>query len=112
AFAELEEFADTKIKYYSSGMIQRLSFSIAVNAGAEILFLDEVFAVGDIKFKKKAIEVFEQSWIEGRTVIMVSHSLENIIKYCNRCLYLKKGEMQYFGDPKIAIEMYKKDINN
>lgn len=110
-FAELEEFADTKIKYYSSGMIQRLSFSIAVNAGADILFLDEVFAVGDIKFKQKAIEVFEKSWIEGRTVLMVTHSLGNIEKYCNRCIYLKKGELQYFGDPKTAIEMYKGDID-
>ena len=109
-FAELEEFADTKIKNYSSGMVQRLSFSIAVNAGADILFLDEVFAVGDLKFRQKAIEVFEKSWIDGRTVIMVSHSLANIQKYCNRCLYLKNGEVQYFGDPKTAIEMYKEDI--
>lgn len=110
-FGELEEFADTKIKYYSSGMIQRLSFSIAVNAGADILFLDEVFAVGDIKFKKKAIEVFEKSWIEGRTVIMVSHSLSNIEKYCNRCIYLKDGKIKFFGEPKEAIKMYKEDID-
>lgn len=109
AFAELEDFADTKIKYFSTGMIQRLSFSIAINAGAEIIFLDEVFAVGDMKFKEKAIEVFEKSWIDGRTVVMVSHSLQNIRKYCNRCVYLKNGEIQFVGDPKKAIEMYNAD---
>lgn len=109
-FAELEEFADTKIKLYSTGMIQRLSFSIAVNAGADIIFLDEVFAVGDQKFRNKAIEVFEKSWIEGRTVVMVSHSLQNIRKYCNRTIYLKKGELAYFGDTQEALKRYEEDL--
>lgn len=108
-FAELEDFVDSKIKYFSSGMIQRLSFSIAVNAGADIMFLDEVFAVGDAKFKAKAIKVMEESWINGRTIIMVSHSLSNIKKYCNRALYLKKGKMEFIGDAKEAIELYNKD---
>ena len=111
-FAELEEFADTKIKLYSTGMIQRLSFSIAVNAGADIIFLDEVFAVGDQKFRNKAIEVFEKSWIEGRTVVMVSHSLENIRKYCNRTIYLRKGELVYFGDTDEALQLYHNDLND
>lgn len=109
AFAEIEEFANTKIKYYSTGMIQRLSFSIAVNAGADIIFLDEVFAVGDEKFKVKAIKVFEQSWLKGRTVVMVSHSLGNITKYCDRAIYLKKGKMVFLGDPKEAIRLYQID---
>lgn len=109
AFAELEDFVDSKIKHFSSGMIQRLSFSIAVNAGADIMFLDEVFAVGDAKFKKKAIKVMEKAWIEGRTIVMVSHGLGNIQKYCDRVLYLKEGKMAYLGDAKTAIEMYNKD---
>src|SRR5687767_9769939 len=75
-FAELREFVDTKVKYFSSGMAARLGFSIAVNAGADIMFLDEIFAVGDMKFQEKAIKVFESSWIEGKTVILVSHSME------------------------------------
>src|SRR4051812_27849 len=80
-FAELKEFVDTKIKYFSSGMVARLGFSIAVNAGADIMFLDEVFAVGDMKFQEKAIKVFESSWIENKTVILVSHSMDIIQKY-------------------------------
>ncbi|HNP17400.1 MAG TPA: ATP-binding cassette domain-containing protein [Fulvivirga sp.] len=109
AFAELEEFVDSKIKYFSSGMIQRLSFAIAINAGADIMFLDEVFAVGDAKFKKKAIEVMEKSWIDGRTIIMVSHSLSNIEQYCKRAIYLKKGKIAFLGDAKEAIKLYKED---
>lgn len=108
-FAELEEFVNTKIKHYSSGMIQRLSFSIAVNAGADIIFLDEVFAVGDEKFRRKAIKVFEQAWLEGRTVVMVSHSLGNIQKYCDRAIYLKKGKTVFIGDAKEAVRLYQED---
>jgi len=105
-FAELREFVDTKIKYFSSGMMARLAFSIAVKAGADIMFLDEVFAVGDLKFQEKAIKVFESSWIEGKTVILVSHSLEIIKKYCTRVAYLRNGELIFFGDTDAAIEQY------
>lgn len=108
-FAGIEDFANTKIKYFSTGMIQRLSFSIAVNAGAEIIFLDEVFAVGDEKFKQKAVKVFEKAWLESRTVVMVSHSLGNIAKYCDRAIYLKNGKMVFLGDAREAVELYQKD---
>jgi ABC-2 type transport system ATP-binding protein len=111
SFAELENFIDSKIKFYSSGMVARLGFSIAVNAGADIMFLDEIFAVGDMKFREKAVKVFESSWIEGKTVILVSHSMETIKKYCHRAAYMKSGELVYFGDTDKAIEMYKKDNN-
>jgi len=112
-FAELEKFVNTKIKFFSTGMIQRLSFSIAVNAGAEIIFLDEVFAVGDAVFRKKAIKVFENNWLKGRTVVMVSHSLANIKKYCNKTIFLKNGNIEFFGDTKTAIKMYEdSNINN
>lgn len=109
AFAELEEFVNTKVKYFSSGMIQRLSFSIAVNAHADIMFLDEVFAVGDAVFKRKAVKVLEKSWIDGRTVIIVSHSMDNITNYCKRVAYLKKGEIVFIGDAKTGVEMYMAD---
>ena len=108
-FAELEEFMDTKIKFFSSGMVARLAFSIAVNAGADIMFLDEIFAVGDMKFQEKAIKVFESSWIEGRTVILVSHSMETIRQYCSRAAYMDHGELKFFGDTEKAIEMYTAD---
>jgi ABC-type polysaccharide/polyol phosphate transport system ATPase subunit len=105
-FAELREFIDTKIKYFSSGMVARLGFSIAVNAGADIMFLDEIFAVGDMKFQEKAIKVFESSWIEGKTVILVSHGMEVVKKYCNRTAFMKNGSLVYFGDTDKAIQMY------
>ena len=108
-FAELQEFVDRKIKYFSSGMVARLGFSIAVNAGADIMFLDEIFAVGDMIFQEKAVKVFESSWIEGKTVILVSHSMDVIQQYCKRSAYMKSGELIYFGDTATAIEMYTTD---
>lgn len=106
-FAELHDFVDTKIKYFSSGMVQRLSFSIALYANADIIFLDEVFAVGDEKFQQKATKVLEDNWIKGRTAIIVSHSSALIEKYCNRTILMHKGELLYFGDTKTALEKYK-----
>lgn len=108
-FAELREFIDTKIKFFSSGMVARLSFSIAVKAGADIMFLDEIFAVGDMKFQEKAVRVFESSWIKGKTVILVSHTMDTIKRYCTRSAYLKSGELVFLGDTNQAIELYQKD---
>ena len=108
-FAELREFIDTKIKYFSSGMVARLGFSIAVNAGADVMFLDEIFAVGDVKFREKAIKIFESNWIQGKTVILVSHSMEIIRQYCNKAAFMKNGELVYFGDTEEAINLYLKD---
>jgi ABC-type polysaccharide/polyol phosphate transport system ATPase subunit len=108
-FAELEGFVDTKIKYFSSGMVSRLGFSIAVNAGADIMFLDEIFAVGDVKFQEKAIKVFESSWIEGKTVVLVSHSMDVIRAYCKRAAFMKLGSLVYYGDTEKAIELYMQD---
>ena len=112
AFAELEKYKDTVIRHFSNGMKQRLSFATAINAGADIIFLDEVFAVGDQKFKNNAIKILEENWLNHRTVVMVSHSLENIRKYCDRAIYIKNGEMVYLGDPGIAIDMYRKESSN
>src|SRR5688500_9717004 len=108
-FAELREFVDSKIKFFSSGMVARLGFSIAVKAGADIMFLDEIFAVGDMKFQEKAVKVFESSWIEGKTVILVSHSMDVIKKYCPRSAFMKNGELMFFGDTEKAIELYTED---
>jgi len=108
-FAELKDFVDTKIKYFSSGMVARLGFSIAVNAGADIMFLDEIFAVGDVKFQEKAVKVFESSWIQGKTVVLVAHSMDTIQKYCSRAGYMVNGSLKYIGDPQTAIDMYLAD---
>jgi ABC-2 type transport system ATP-binding protein len=109
SFAELEESVDRKIKFFSSGMQARLAFSIAVNAGADIMFLDEIFAVGDLKFQEKAIKVFESSWIEGKTVVLVSHTMSTVEKYCSRTAFMKHGRMEFFGDTGKAIELYMED---
>jgi len=108
-FAEIRDFIDTKVKFFSSGMMARLAFSIAVNAGADIMFLDEIFSVGDMKFQEKAIKIFESSWIQGKTVVLVSHGMEVIRKYCNRSAFMKFGQIEFFGDTQKAIELYKAD---
>ncbi len=108
-FAEIKDFIDTKVKFFSSGMMARLAFSIAVNAGADIMFLDEIFSVGDMKFQEKAIKIFESSWIQGKTVVLVSHGMEVIRKYCNRSAFMKFGQIEFFGDTEKAIELYKAD---
>lgn len=105
-FSELEDFKDTKIKYFSSGMIQRLSFSIAIFAKADIIFLDEVFAVGDDKFRKKAKEALKQNWLKNRTSIIVSHSVGTIKEHCDRTILLHKGELIFFGDTEKALSLY------
>jgi ABC-type polysaccharide/polyol phosphate transport system ATPase subunit len=108
-FAEIKGFVDTKVKFFSSGMMARLAFSIAVNAGADVMFLDEIFSVGDMKFQEKAIKVFESSWIQGKTVILVSHGMEVVKKYCNRSAFMKNGQIEFFGDTDKAIELYTAD---
>src|SRR6266513_3051554 len=105
-FAEVQGFLDTKVKFFSSGMMARLAFSIAVTAGADVMFLDEIFSVGDMKFQEKAIKVFESSWIEGKTVVLVSHGMETIRKYCNRAAFMKNGSIQISGQTKKSNELY------
>jgi ABC-type polysaccharide/polyol phosphate transport system ATPase subunit len=108
-FAEIRDFVDTKVKFFSSGMMARLAFSIAVNAGADIMFLDEIFAVGDVRFREKAIKVFESSWIEGKTVVLVSHSMDVIEKYCTRAALMRQGQLVFVGNTREAIDLYLRD---
>ena len=108
-FAEIRNFVDTTVKFFSSGMMARLAFSIAVNAGADIMFLDEIFAVGDMKFQEKAIRIFESSWIKGKTVILVSHGMPIIKQYCSRAAFMKNGQIEFFGETDKAIELYTAD---
>jgi ABC-type polysaccharide/polyol phosphate transport system ATPase subunit len=107
-FADLNEFVDTKIKYYSSGMVSRLAFAIAVNVKADIFFVDEFFGgVGDIGFKQKSEKVFRESILQDRTIIYVSHNLESIKEYCDRVLLLDKGVIIKVGKPDEVLEVYK-----
>lgn len=108
AFAELERFVDSKLKNFSSGMVVRLAFAVAVRAKADILILDEVLAVGDAAFQEKCFGVFEQLKSEGTTIILVSHSEQNIEKFCDAALLLDKGEVVAVGPTKQVLYEYRR----
>lgn len=105
-FAELRPFMDQKLKNFSSGMQVRLAFSIAIRAKGDILLLDEVLAVGDAAFQKKCNDYFAS--IKGRqTVVLVTHSMENIVKYCDRAILIESGKIKLDGDPETVATAYK-----
>ncbi len=106
-FAELNEFVDTKLKSYSSGMWLRLAFATAIQAESDILLLDEILAVGDLAFQKKCLGTINKFKEEGRTIIFVSHSLEIIEEFCKYSLFLDKGQQIALGDTKTVIAKYK-----
>lgn len=110
-FAELEDFVDTPVKFYSSGMRSRLSFAIAVHAEADIFLMDEFFGgVGDISFKEKSEEVFRKSFIDGRTIIHVSHQLRTIENHCNRVLMMNNGIAEAIGSVQEILPLYKQQF--
>lgn len=108
AFSELERFIDQKLNRYSSGMHVRLAFSVAIHANREILLMDEVLAVGDANFQEKCLEQFEKIRSAGKTIILVSHDVNTIVKYCDRVLLLRDGKKVFLGNPKGAVEHYLK----
>ena len=106
--AGLEEYTHTKVKFFSTGMISRLKFAIAVHADAEIFFMDEFFGgVGDLKFKALSEKIFKESMLKGRTIIHVSHTLSTIKAHCNRVLLLHQGKMVALGPPEEVIPKYR-----
>jgi ABC-2 type transport system ATP-binding protein len=108
AFAELEEFMDQKLKNYSSGMKVRLAFSVAIRAKADILILDEVLAVGDAAFQRKCTSYFETLKEDGKTVILVTHSMGNVRQFCNKAVVVESGKVIYEGDANGAADEYMK----
>jgi len=112
-FAELERFMDQKLKNYSSGMQVRLAFSIAIRANSDILVLDEVLAVGDEAFQKKCTMFFSDIKKEkNRTIILVTHSMDSVRRYCNKALLLEKGKIVAIGDPNEVADEYSKQFIN
>lgn len=105
-FAELEEFMDLKLKNYSSGMQVRLAFSIAIKAKNDILIFDEVLAVGDAAFQEKCLRQFNQFKKEGRTVVLVTHSMAQVEKFCNRAILIEDGKKAYDGEPVKVSDLY------
>ena len=104
-FAELKEFQDQKLKNYSSGMQVRLAFSIAIRARGDILLLDEVLAVGDAAFQQKCEEYFA-SLHGNQTVILVTHSMPNVRKFCDRAILLENGKLSLDDDPDTVAKAY------
>lgn len=105
-FAELKDFMDQKLKNYSSGMQVRLAFSIAIRARGDILVLDEVLAVGDAAFQKKCNDYFEKLREDDQTIILVTHSMDNVRKFCDRAILIENGRIACEGDPKKVAKAY------
>lgn len=106
-FSECEKFIDTPVKRYSSGMFVKLAFAVASHLDAEIMIMDEVLAVGDMKFQKKCISKMRELAIdENRTVLYVSHNMGTIQDLCSRCIVLEHGKKVYDGDVDEAIKLY------
>ena len=106
AFSEIEEFLDTPVKHYSSGMYMRLAFSVAAHLEPEVLMVDEVLAVGDAIFQNKCLGKMDEVSRSGRTVLFVSHNLGSLAEICNKGLLLHEGELRSFGDIRTTIDDY------
>ncbi len=108
-FAELQDFMEEKVKNFSSGMVSRLAFSIATAGdAAEILILDEVLSVGDAFFREKSLKRIREMIHGGSTVLLVSHSMETIIENCSKVVWIEKGELRMFGEPKKVCGAYRR----
>ena len=105
-FSELGEFIDNPVRTYSSGMYMRLAFSIAINVDAEILLIDEILAVGDQHFQEKCFKKLEELKNSDKTIVIVSHSLDQIEKLCNRAIWIYDGEVYMDASPKEVIPKY------
>jgi ABC-2 type transport system ATP-binding protein len=110
-FAELERFMDQKLKNYSSGMQVRLAFAMATRSEADILLVDEVLAVGDADFQRKCFQYFRGLKKNNKTVVFVSHDMEAIREYCDRCVLIDSSELVYDGSPEVAAEKYTQLFN-
>ena len=98
-FAELEEFADLKLKNYSSGMLVRLAFSLMLEVDADILLIDEVLAVGDAAFQQKCADSFHSMKAAGKTIVLVTHEMASVEAYCHRAMLVSDGRIAHIGDP-------------
>src|SRR6202522_1897741 len=110
AFAELEHFIDNQVKFYSSGMYVRLGFGIAVNVDPDVLVIDEVLAVGDERFQRKCIERVKSFQREGRTILLVTHSPDQVRSICDRDVVLIHGDMVAEALPGEAVRIFREGL--
>lgn len=106
AFADVGEFIDQPVKNYSSGMKARLAFAVSVNIDPDILILDEVLSVGDAAFKAKSFAKIKEFFVNGKTILFVSHSMESVKNLCNRAILIDKGQLIMDGDPASVVDKY------
>ena len=111
AFSELERFVDQRLKNYSSGMLVRLAYSIAIQIPFDVLLLDEVLAVGDEAFQQKCFATFDGFKEQGKTVVFVSHDLGLMERFCDRVLLLQSGVVQALGAPGEVIDQYRRRVS-
>lgn len=112
AFADIGEFIHQPVKSYSSGMFMRLAFSVAINVEPEILIVDEALSVGDILFQAKCFKKFQELKDSGKTILFVTHSLSNVIEYCDRCIVMDKGNKIAEGEPALMVDLFKKIMSS
>jgi lipopolysaccharide transport system ATP-binding protein len=112
AFSGIEEFIDTPVKRYSSGMYARLGFSVAAHVDPDVLIVDEVLSVGDYAFQQKCIERMMEVLRSGAAVLFVSHNLKMVAEFCDRCLLLEKGQTVMMGTPPDVIGAYLQKPSN
>jgi ABC-2 type transport system ATP-binding protein len=108
AFAELEDFIDNQVKFYSSGMYVRLGFAVAVHVDPAILLVDEVLAVGDIAFQRKCLDKVEQFQREGRTIVLVTHSPDQVVRICDHAIVLNHGRVVNEGNPYDVVREFRR----
>jgi ABC-type polysaccharide/polyol phosphate transport system ATPase subunit len=111
-FSELREFIDVPLRSYSSGMILRLGFAVAVNTKAEILVVDEALAVGDEEFQEKCFATIEDLKRRGHTILFVSHELSDVTRAATRCIWLQEGRVRRDGDPHNIVEEYVREAHH
>lgn len=111
-FADIGDFVNQPVKTYSSGMFVRLAFAVAINIDPEVLIVDEALSVGDVFFQAKCFQKFEEFKRMGKTILIVSHDLSSISKYCDRVILLNKGVIIEEGSPKQIVDLYKKLLVN
>jgi lipopolysaccharide transport system ATP-binding protein len=111
-FAELEEFIDSPLRMYSSGMQMRLGFAIAAHTEPEVLLIDEMLAVGDISFQQKCIQRIERFKFQGCTILLVSHEPALITDQCDEAIWLRAGKMVSYGKATVVTEQYVHESKN
>ncbi len=107
-FSELREFIDNPVRTYSSGMYMRLAFSVAINVQAEILLIDEILAVGDQHFQEKCFAKLRELKKSGKTIVIVTHNMDQVEQFCDRAVWLYEGQIRMDGEVKDVLKEYLK----